>query len=98
MKFERSEEYMGKISLDALDREVYIDSKITCQYQNGYSGKIKAYCHDTNTYLQFPSKIRTPGRKFVADVVKMQKKNGGTVFFRAYKGSIRETVNGDVIA
>jgi len=94
MAFERSEEYMTKITMDALDREVYISAKV--QFMK-VGPKIKAYCPETKTYLQFPRDLRVPGTTLYADVVKA-KQSTGTVFFRAYPGSIRRTKNGDSIA
>ena len=96
MAFERSEEYMANIMIDALDKEVHLDATIECHW-NGT--KYKAWCPTTNTNVQFPSKIRGPGRVFVADVVKAS--TSGRVFYRAYRGSIREkkgSIIGDVIA
>lgn len=91
--FERTDEYIEKITLDALDREVILDAQI--EIVRG-TGKLKAYCKDTKTYVQFPTGLRRIGRRFVADVVKSS--NGGSIFYRAYKGSIRERVNGESIA
>lgn len=96
MAFQRSDEYMANITMDALDHEVYIDAVIECRW-NGT--KHKAWCINTKTNVQFPSKIRGSGKVFIADVVKAS--TPGKVFYRAYKGSIREkkgSVVGDVIA
>lgn len=89
----RSDEYMGKMVLDSLDRQVLLDAKIQIRR---VGPKLKAYCGDTNTYVQFPKDIRKEGYTFVADVIKMS--NGGKVFFRAYKNSIRHSKDGEVIA
>lgn len=90
---DRSEDYMTKIVCDALDRQVLLDARIDITY---LGSKLKAYCRDTSTYVQFPRDLRKPGQSFVADVVKMS--NGGQIFFRAYKGSIRRSKDGQVIA
>lgn len=90
---ERSDEYMGKIMMDALDRSVLLDAKIDITY---LGSKLKAYCRDTSTYVQFPRDLRKPGQSFVADVVKMS--NGGQIFYRAYRNSIRRSKDGQVIA
>lgn len=91
--FERTDEYIQKITLDALDREVLLDAEITIIRG---PGKLKALCKDTNTYVQFPTGLRKEGKRFVADVVKAS--NGGRIFYRAYKNSIRESKDGKVIA
>lgn len=91
---ERSDEYMAKICFDALDREVVLDADIIIQY---LGSKLKAYCKQTGTYVQFPRDIRKAGKRFVADVIKAGG-NGRAVFYHAYKNSIRESVNGKVIA
>lgn len=94
MAFMRSEEYMGKLVMEALDKDVRLDAQIDIQY---LGSKLKAYCRDTNTYLQFPRDLRRAGKRFVADVIKVGD-GSRTVFFRAVKGSIRETKNGDPVA
>ena len=94
MAFERTEDYMARITMDALDREVYISVKI--QFMR-VGQKIKAYCPETKTYLQFPRNLRQEGRTMYADVVKA-KQCTGKIFFRAYPGSIRHTKDGDPIA
>ena len=91
---ERSDDYMGKITMDALDRQVILDASIVIQR---LGQKLKAYCSNTNTYVRFPRDIRIYGKRFVADVVKVGR-TGGTVFYRAYKQSVRETKDGPVIA
>lgn len=90
---ERSDDYMAKIMMDALDRSVILDAQINITH-NG--PKLKAYCVNTKTYVQFPRDLRREGATFYADVVKMS--NGGKIFFRAYKGSIRRSKAGEIIA
>ena len=94
MAFKRSEEYMTKITLEALDRETHLDAVVKFIR---LGSKIKAYCEDTKTFLQFPRELRKEGRSMFADVVKA-KQNTGKVFFRAYPGSIRHTKDGDSVA
>ncbi|MDD4389731.1 MAG: hypothetical protein PHW03_02890 [Eubacteriales bacterium] len=89
--FERSEEYMANITMDALDRDVIISAKVVIKEVNG---KLKAYCEDTKTYLQFPRAIRRAGKRFEADVIKAS--TPGKIFYRAYRGSICEVINGVV--
>lgn len=90
--FERSEAYINKITLDALDRDIHLDATIRMEY---LGRKLKARCKETNTYVQFPRHLRTMGATFIADVIKMS--NGGKIFYRAYKGSIRN-IRGEVVA
>jgi hypothetical protein len=86
---ERSEEYLNKIMLDAFERHVIIDANImiTCEGR-----KLKAYCPESGTFLQFPRDIRKISRKFKADVIKA-KNESGRIYYRAYKGSIREIID-----
>ena len=92
-EFERSEEYQAKIFLDAFDANVVLDAKVDIVRQGS---KLKAYCPYTRTYLQFPRALRKPGAKFIADVIQA-KKTSGTIFYRAYKGSIRNAVTGEIL-
>lgn len=85
-EFVRSDDYMAKIFMDALDSHVIMDAKITFVR---VSSKIKAYCEKTGTYLQFPRHLRNTRTHCIADIIKA-KDNGGTVFYRAYAGSIRD--------
>jgi hypothetical protein len=94
MAFERTEDYMLKITMDALDEHVILDADVRFEYEGR---KLKAYCPQTSTYLQFPRDIRRAGLKMIADVVKDKRKNGRE-FYRAYKGSIRETKCADPVA
>jgi hypothetical protein len=90
----RTDEYMSKLTMDALDRPVHLDATIRITM---LGSKLKAYCEDTGTFVQFPRDLRKHGRRFVADVIQSANASG-TVFYRAYKGSIRETKNGNVVA
>jgi hypothetical protein len=94
MSFDRTEDYMCKITMDALDRHVILDANVRIVEQGS---KLKAYCKQSDSYLQFPKAIREYGRTFVADVVKSRQKTG-RVFYRAYPGSIRDEKNGTPIA
>ena len=88
---ERSDDYMATIMMDAFERHVVIDANV--EIQRDHTGKLKAYCPDTKTYLQFPKAIRKIGKRFKADVIKA-KNESGRIFYRYYKGSIREIVSG----
>lgn len=90
MAFDRTDKYMADITMDALDREVLLDAEIKIIWAKG---KLKAYCSNTDTFVQFPKAIRKDGRIFIADVVKAAQA-GGAIFYRAYKGSIREGIKG----
>lgn len=88
--FVRSDEYISKIFMDALQKQVHQDATIKIQ-QHGR--KLKAYCVDTNTFVQFPRDIREQYMEFKADVILASNKSG-TEFYRAYKNSIRPIING----
>jgi len=93
-EFERSEEYQTKIFLESFDNHVVLDAKIEITYQGN---KLKAYCPATKTYLQFPRALRTfCGKKYIADVIK-SRNNSGTVFYRAYRKSVRNPETGEVV-
>lgn len=89
----RSETYMARVVADALENTVFFDADVIMQK---HGKKIKAYCPQTGTYLQFPRSIRQNYKKLVADVVKSSCKRGKT-FYRAYPGSIRETKDSQVL-
>jgi hypothetical protein len=84
---------MAKIVCDSLDRSVLLDAQIAIQR---VGPKLKAYCIETHTYVQFPRDLRKIGATFWADVIKMS--NGGQIFYRAYRNSIRRSKDGEVIA
>ena len=92
--FVRSDDYVTKITMEALDREVLLDATITFEW---LGTKIKARCQETGTYVQFPRALRKPGKRFVADVIKSGG-NGRAVFYHAYKGSIRDPKTDRVVA
>jgi len=91
---ERTKEYMAKIVADALDREVILDANIRITRQGK---KLKAYCEQTGTYLQFPRALREAHMTFVADIVKSPRKDS-VPYYRAYPNSIRYKKDGEVIA
>ena len=91
--FERTDDYNTKIFLDALDGDVRLDAEVTFY---GQGRKLKAYCAETRTNLQFPTKLRSRYKTYIADVVKCERKDGA-VFYRAYKGSIRDSKTGEVV-
>jgi hypothetical protein len=93
MKFERTPEYEAKLFEQALfdEKRVIRDSAVVIKYENGYSGKLKAYCIETKTYLQFPRSLRTENNLvFTADVVEVKRDDNVRKYFRAMKGSIRD--------
>ncbi len=85
-QWDRTEEYSTKIFLDAFEEHVVLDAHVHFVHING---KLKARCRETNTNLQFPSMLRRAGRELIADVIKA-KNSGGRVFYRVYRGSIRD--------
>ena len=100
MKFERSDEYMQKLFELALfdEKAIHTDVQVIIQYENGYSGKLKAYCPKTDTYLQFPRALREfNGQEYIADVVEVLRSDNVTKYYRVMKGSIRNTNSDKVI-
>lgn len=91
--FVRSDDYMGKIFVDALDREVHMDQELQCMFD---SRKLRVWFNGKHTWVQFPTALRRNGRRFIADVIKCGGE-GRRVFYRAYRGSIRDINTGEVV-
>ena len=100
-KFERTDEYQSKLFEQALfdEKNVHQDVMVIIQPE-GYSGtKLKAYCPKTDTYLQFPRKLRQyDGQQYICDVVEVIRDDGVKKYYRAMKGSIRNTNSDEVLA
>jgi len=97
MKFERTDAYQQKLFEQALfdDKKVREDVVILI---TSHGGKLKAYCPETETFLQFPRNLRQyQGQKFIADIVEVINDSVSTKYYRAMKGSIREK-NGDELS
>lgn len=98
MKFERTDSYMAKLFEFAMmdEKRVVQDAKIViCAHGH----KLKAYCEDTKTYLQFPTRLRGySGQRYIADVVEVIRTDNVDKYYRTMKGSIRTTVNSEVLA
>lgn len=100
MKFERTDEYEAKLFEIALcdEKRVIKDANIVMVYENGRSGKIKAYCKETKTYLQFPRNLR--GRedsRYIGDVVEVVNNSVQQKYYRVMKGSIRQYGSNEVL-
>lgn len=96
MKFVRSDEYEGKLFLEALgEKHVVKDAEI--DITRGYSSHPKAWCNRVGSYLQFPRDLRSNGAKYVADIIEVIPKNRAK-FYRAMKGSIRKRGSDEVVA
>lgn len=97
MKFERTQEYENKLFEQALfdEKRVIKDAKIHIIAVNG---KLKAYCEDSDTYLQFPRDMRQIDNRYVADVVEVKNDKVSEKYYRVVKGSIRKQGSEDVIS
>ena len=101
MKFERTDEYQAKLFECAMfdEKNVHTDVEVIIQYENGYSGKLKAYCPTSDTYLQFPRKLRQYDmQKYICDVVEVIRSDNVTKYYRAMPKSIRNTNSDEVLA
>lgn len=101
MQFERTEEYQQKLFEQALfdEKKVIQDATIIITPENGYGGKLKAYCIESDTYLQFPRNLRKHnGQKYIADVIEVIRDDGVRKYYRTVKGSIRKNGSNEVIA
>jgi len=92
-EFKRSQEIEEKLFLEALsgDKHVKKDAQIRILMNHN---RYRAYCVDTDTWLQFPTKLRYPGALFLADVIEVSSP-GRDTFYRVVKGTIRK--NGTVV-
>jgi hypothetical protein len=98
MKFERTDAYMAKLFEQALfdEKNVIKDATVTLIWGGN---KLKAYCDESQTNLQFPRALRTDyGRQFTADVVEVIRTDGVSKYYRAMKGSIRDKGSDEVLA
>jgi len=100
MKFERTDKYMQKLFLEALDeKNVISDATITIVPENGYGSKLKAYCSESKTYLQFPRNLRDfKGQRYIADVIQVIREDDVRPYYRVVKCSIRKFGSDEVIA
>lgn len=101
MKFERTEAYMQKLFEQALfdDKNIIKDATVTIQHDHSNWNKLKAYCTETDTYLQFPRALRdNTQQRFHADVIEVIRSDNVTKYYRAMKGSIRKFGEDEVLA
>jgi len=99
-KFVRSDTYEQKLFEQALmdEKRVIQDANIRIVYENGYRGKLKAFCEETETFLQFPTALREWDRRFIADVVEVMNDSVSQKYYRVVKGSIRLHGDDEIIA
>jgi len=91
-QFERTKEMEHKMVMDSFGGNVEMDVEIEIQYSGS---KLKAYSRKLRCFLQFPRKLREPRKKFICDATEAQ--NNGRIFYRAYKGTIRDADTGEVV-
>ena len=103
MKFERTDEYEAKLFEQALfdEKRVIKNAIVHIVFDSKNSNKLKAWCENSNCYLQFPRSLRSShtdyGREFLADVVEVIRSDGVRKYYRAMKGSIREKGSEEVL-
>jgi hypothetical protein len=103
MKFERTDEYEAKLFEQALfdEKKVIKDATVRIEYDPNNWNKLKAYCEESDTFLQFPRALRSSprdyGKVFKADVVEVIRDDGVRKYFRAMKGSIRREKSEEVV-
>lgn len=97
MKFERTDAYEQKLFEKALfdEKNVIRDATVYIEHDESNWNKLKAYCPDSKTYLQFPRALREYGAEFVADVVEVH--SSGRQFYRAMNGSIRRKGSDEIV-
>lgn len=101
--FKRTEEYEAKLFEQALfdEKRVIKDAVIEIESDPNNYNKLKAYCRDSDTYLQFPRALRAKrtdyGKIFIADVVEVIREDGVKKYYRAMKGSIRRKGSDEVV-
>ena len=97
MKFVRTEEYEQKLLEQAFfdDKHVIKNANIHIEFAHG---KLKAYCKESNTFLQFPRSLRNfAGERYTADVVEVIRTDDVQKYYRVVKGSIRTPHSDEVI-
>ena len=95
-KFVRTDEIEKKLFEQALfdDKKVIKDANITIILR---AGKLKAYCGETDTYLQFPRDLRKLDADFIADVIEVQNEHVTEKYYRVQKGTIRRRGSSEVV-
>jgi hypothetical protein len=97
MKFTRTEKSEQKLLEQAFldEKRVIRNAAIDIDY---VGGKLKAYCRESGTYLQFPRALRDhENQRFIADVVEVIRTDHVTKYYRVVKGSIREMGSDEVV-
>lgn len=103
MTFTRTDEYFAKIfgrtfGADTMhERLWHEDAEIVIQY-DGDKNKNRAWCETTNTWTQFPNRLRDVVQEhFICDVVESHPNCKGTKFMMSVKGSIRRKGSDEVV-
>lgn len=81
------QDYRKKIILKALEGKVLFDAQLECLHDG--VGKLRVFNQDTGCYIQFPTALRKPRARFIADIYLM-KRDGRKDFYRAVPESIKE--------
>ena len=80
--FERSEKYMAKLFELAMFDEKHIIQDANIRIC-AIGSKLKAYCVDTKTFLQFPRILRDySGQEYIGDVVEVINTKVYTKYYR----------------
>ena len=97
MNFERTPDYEQKLFEQALfdEKKVIKDANVIIVL---LGGKLKAFCENTNCYLQFPRHLRQHHVRYVCDVVEVKNENVNQNYYRAMPKSIRYAGSDEVLA
>ena len=85
--FVRSAEYEGRLVLEALeDKDIIKDAQIDIMWD---AGRLRAWCNEANSYIQFPKALRKEYVQYISDIVQVKAGEKHSSFYRAMKGTIR---------
>lgn len=83
--FVRSDEYLAKLTVDALTKNVILDVKIHIVLDRT---EIRAWSKETGFRLIFPNHLLHEGYVYSADVIEVSRIAGNIIFYTVYKESL----------
>jgi hypothetical protein len=97
MKFKRTDEIEEKLFTEALINENTVIKDAIIHIVVGKGSKLKAYCQNTDTFLQFPRDLREVDAIFIADVIEVKNEHVDEKYYRVQKGTIRRKGSNEVV-
>jgi len=84
----RSDKITGDLFIDALSKRVIMDAKIKIIYDHN-KNKLRAYCEQVDSFLNFPNDLRKEGKEYITDIVEVPATATKSTYYRAKHGTIR---------